>query len=420
MRSIRTNQHLVVPLQVKAAIQNLSQAGFIAYLVGGCVRDFILGTAPKDFDLVTDALPDDLERIFPTALPVGRSFGVFRVPFGGESSEYFEVSTFREDLEYVDHRHPKRVRFAGPLEDAKRRDFTINGLYYDPKEHRILDYVGGYEDLAQKLLRAIGDPLERFEEDALRILRAARFANRFSLKIDSDTQYAMSRKAKLIRKISPERVRDELTRIWTGPDPAKGIEILKSAQVWELLFPGQQHVAGRVLENLEPREKMPDSMLWAALWVEFNLENMDRDLQSLCDRMKLSKAIESEVRRLLVELPKFAEAFEMRESRIERFIRQDDFESLLSLEYAWIRAHHQDLLPYLFVKKRYELFIENERSGNPKKMRLITGTDLVELGFQPGPHFAEILEVVEDQALEGNLKTREEALDFVIQYFSNV
>jgi poly(A) polymerase len=209
-----------LPFYVKEALQKLDEAGHIAYLVGGCVRDFLLRQPSKDHDIATSADPDELCRLFPNAVTVGKSFGVIKVPIelegGSEKQIMLEIATFRQDLEYRDHRHPTGVLFSGPAEDAKRRDFSINALFFDPKTRRILDTVEGYSDLDAKTIRAIGDPVRRFEEDHLRMLRAIRFAARFGFTIEPATMAAMRSLHASILRVSPERIRDELVRIYSA------------------------------------------------------------------------------------------------------------------------------------------------------------------------------------------------------------
>src|SRR5690606_33767343 len=201
--------------EVKAVVDRLDRAGFSAYLVGGSVRDFLLGLPIKDYDIATDASPDGVAELFPDAIGVGRAFGVMKVPLGDgagnaaeKENEFIEIATFREDAEYTDFRHPKSVRFSGPEEDASRRDFTVNGLFYDPKTKRILDCVDGFADLKAKRIRAIGDAGARLKEDALRIFRAVRFAVRFGFEIEEETWAALVENARFTRKVSAERVRD--------------------------------------------------------------------------------------------------------------------------------------------------------------------------------------------------------------------
>jgi poly(A) polymerase len=233
----------------KSVIAVLSAAGFSAYLVGGAVRDFLLGVPTKDFDLATDATPDEIEELFPNAIDVGRSFGVMKIPF--EDGSFVEVATFREDAEYNDYRHPKSVRFSGPEEDASRRDFTINGLFYDPKSRRVLDCVGGFADLQAKKIRAIGDPAARLREDALRVLRAVRFAVRFGFKIEETTWKALLENARFTRKVSAERIRDEIASMLKGRKPQDAISMLRELGIVSLWLPEVAKVKSAVVKPLK-------------------------------------------------------------------------------------------------------------------------------------------------------------------------
>src|SRR6266699_775237 len=219
----------------------LRERGHIAYFAGGCVRDIIRGETPKDFDIVTDARPEVVQKIFPRTYAVGAHFGVIIVL---ENGFQFEVATFRSDDAYIDGRHPTSVHFSSPEEDAQRRDFTINGMFFDPEKNEVIDFVGGQKDLAVKLVRAIGDPAQRFAEDRLRMLRAVRFATVLDYKIDAQTWEALVANAPSINQISAERIREELVRIFLSPNRVRGWDLLDSSGLMRAILPELEAMKG--------------------------------------------------------------------------------------------------------------------------------------------------------------------------------
>jgi poly(A) polymerase len=435
---IRIDRKIALPAYVKDAIQKLDDAGHVAYVVGGSVRDFILSRESKDHDVATSASPDELCELFPTALTVGKAFGVIKVPIA--SNEMLEIATFREDLGYTDFRHPKSVRFAGPEEDAKRRDFTVNALFYDPKTDRILDTVGGMEDLREAVVRAIGDPLERFREDALRLLRAVRFVTALGFSLDKATAEAIKSRARLITKISPERVREELTLMWTGPRPAEALKMLSELGLLPHLIPEIDRLrampsvwkhlmkALQALARVSPKRSA--ALAWAAIlhdtgkpaaWKRNEGKNFagheaegKRIAESVGSRFKLSRADIQRMAVLIEDHLKFKDVFQMREATLERFVREAHFEELLALHCADAAATDGNLAFYEFCKSRFDLARSSPMGGIG---RLVDGTDLIQLGFKPGPEFSEILRVVEDLALEKKLRSKEQALEYVIRHF---
>lgn len=296
---------------VKDAISRLNSEDFSAFLVGGAVRDFLLGLPTKDYDLATDASPDEVAKLFPNAVEVGKAFGVMKIPYGeGEATEWIEIATFREDSEYTDFRHPKSVRFAGPEEDAQRRDFTINGLFYDPKTRRILDCVGGFADLQAKRLRAIGDPTARLKEDALRVFRAVRFAVRFGFKIEEATWKALLENARFTRKVSAERIRDELGLMLKGRNPQDAVAMLKELGVASLWLPEALKVKPGVFKALE-EDPSPRStaLVFAAALSEAGGDEPEKSLQSACDRLRLSGDEKKRVIDIVIGLPNLTMLF---------------------------------------------------------------------------------------------------------------
>ncbi|MGZ3689463.1 MAG: CCA tRNA nucleotidyltransferase, partial [Bdellovibrionota bacterium] len=445
-KSIRTERPFPLPVYVKEALQRLDEAGYVAYVVGGSVRDFLLGREVKDHDIATSANPDVICKLFKNSITVGKAFGVIKVPVGKEGT-LLEIATFRQDLEYQDGRHPKGVVFSGPDEDAVRRDFTINALYYDHKTSRILDWTTGIEDLKSKTLRAIGDPDERFREDALRLLRAVRFTTRLEFNLDPATADAVKKRARLITRVSPERIRDELTMMWKGPNPARSLELLSRLDLLIQILPEVEKLKGlpqspiylkegdvwtHTLRRLELLAKLSPArsatLAWATVLHEigkpeaarhsgrtnFNGFEVDgaRMAAEIAERLKMSRSEIDCIRTLISEQLKFREVFSMREATLQRFLRQEYFEEMLALHRVEAIASDGNLAAYEFCASR--LAALKSEHGTPK---LIDGKDLIQLGFRPGPEFSEILRVVEDMTLERKLGSKEEALEYVVRHF---
>ena len=441
---IRIDRPFPLPAFVKQAIQILDDAGFIAYVVGGSVRDFLMGKdirETKDHDIATSAGPNQLCELFPDAITVGKAFGVIKVPVQDSGSpKLLEIATFREDLEYQDFRHPRKIRFAGPYEDAVRRDFTINGLYYDPKTSRILDSVGGIEDIKLRTVRAIGEPVQRFKEDALRLMRAVRFTTSLGFMLEAETFEAIRINSKLIAKISHERIRDELSLMLTGPNPAGAVSLLSKLGILGYLLPEVECLKeGDMWDHtLKILEKLPEftpkrsvTLGWAALLQEVgkpmaykrsggknvNGHELDggRIAAKIGERFRLSRLEIAGVVKLIEDHLKFRDVFKMREATLERFIREPHFEELLALHRADAIATDGNLAFYEFCSSRVDAM--KKTSGSDGGIRLIDGTDLIQLGLHPGPDFSEILRTVEDLALEHKLNSKEDALEYVVKHF---
>lgn len=425
---------------MKQALQLLDESGHVAYVVGGSVRDFLLGRESKDHDIATSASPDELCELFPRAVTVGKAFGVIKVPVNVPESEgkdapvLMEIATFREDLDYQNHRHPKGVRFGGPEEDASRRDFTINALFCDPKTSRILDLTGGLDDLRAGVIRAIGDPHERFREDALRLLRAVRFASRLGFVIEPETAEAVRARAKLITKVSAERIHAELTLMWTSSRPAQALEMLAELGLLEQVLPELEAMRSgkpaswlKTLRGLATlAEQLParaPTLAWAALLLETagKIETVDGAVvaRAIAERMRMSREEIDRVGRLLEELPRFRDAFKMRDSTLARFVREPGFEEALALHRADATIADGNLACYEFCRSRWLEMREAAAGGlDPAQSgKILDGKDLIQLGLRPGPEFSEILRVVEDLALEKRLHTKEEALEYVVRNF---
>lgn len=410
-----------------------------AYLVGGCVRDRLLGVTPKDFDIATDARPDEVVEYFPQARLVGAQFGVVLV--GGGDGIQVEVATFRSEGVYSDGRRPDAVRFeSDPALDARRRDFTINGLMLDPFSGEVLDYVGGKADLEAKLIRAIGDPDQRFREDHLRMLRAIRFAARLGFSIEDETFAAIRRAAHCITRISPERIRDELVKILTEGAARRGFELLDSCGLLE-----QVAAEIKAFQGIEqPPEYHPEGDVW--IHVMLMLERMRDPTPTLAlgvllhdagkpatfriaerirfdghaevgaaiakdwlERLRFSNEDVEQVTSLVANHMRFKDVRQMRLSTLKRFLRLPHFDQHLELHRLDCLSSNGRLDSYEFVQAQLQELDREELRPEP----LITGRDLIRAGYTPGQAFGEALSAVETGQLEGEIRTPEEALKLV-------
>ena len=423
----------------------LREEGNIAYFAGGCVRDIVRGETPKDFDIATDAKPEIVQKLFPRTYAVGAHFGVIIVLKNGCQ---FEVATFRSDEAYIDGRHPSAVHFSSPEEDAKRRDFTINGMFYDPVAEEVIDFVGGRADIDAKLVRAIGDAAQRFAEDRLRMLRAVRFATALDFTLDHQTWDALVANASSINVISAERIRDELVRIFLSPHRVRGWDLLDSSglmrailpeldQMKGVLQPEQFHPEGDVFKHTRLMlqflpEKVSVPLVFAVLLhdvakpVTATVDETGRIRFSGHDRLG-AEMTEEIMRRLrfsgaeieyTVEMVRqhmvFKDVPKMREAKLKRFMARPTFDEELELHRVDCEGSHRMLDNYEFLLRKREEFANEPIIPPP----LVRGDDLIALGLEPGPKFGEILEAVETRQLEGALRTREEALEWVKREYS--
>lgn len=408
--------------EVKKVIEKIRRSGHVAYVVGGSVRDFLLGRKAKDPDIATDALPDQICEIFPHAITVGKSFGVLKIPLSDSEERCVEVATFRKEDDYKDHRHPTHIEFSGPEEDAQRRDFTVNALFYDPQTSRILDAVGGIEDIKAGVIRAIGQPADRFDEDALRLLRAVRFTVNLGFRMDLGTQEAVLSKSKLIRKISVERIKEELDSMWLGPHPDQALLLLSELDLRRWVLPELDILRGvawkktlKAFAKLAARETSGRSLAlsWAALLLRFGkIESVDV-AKKLCDRLKFSHSLAQQVQSILEMQGKFREVFQMREATLIRLIKEPGFEEALKLHAVDALVTDGNLAFFEFCHSRKN---QLQQEGNGF-IKLLSGEDLIQMGFSPGRQFAEILRAVEDLTMEKKLTTKEQALEFVLHHF---
>lgn len=418
--------------------ERLRGAGRQVYYVGGSVRDELLGVEVHDRDLTTDATPSQLKSLFPGALEVGAHFGVMLIRRDGVE---VQVATFRTESSYRNGRHPEEVRFeTDVVADLRRRDFTINALLQDPLTGEIVDPLGGMADLRAGILRAIGDPAERFQEDHLRMLRAVRFAARLGFEIEPGTMAAIRALAPQIHRISAERVRDELVRILTEGGARRGFELLdESGLLIEILpevaamkgvqQPPQFHPEGDVwihtLGLLERLGKAPIELALGCLLhdvgkpptqtfedrIRFNGHDRvgAQIARGILSRLRFPTDVIESVEALVDQHMKFKDAGRMGLSAFKRFVRQPGFDQLLELHRLDILASGAGLQSYDAVKARYAAMPEDQL----RPPALITGRDLIELGFQPGPAMGTILRAVEEQQLEGQLESKEEAIAYV-------
>jgi poly(A) polymerase len=421
----------------------LHEAGHQAYLVGGCVRDLELGREPLDYDVATDAVPERVQQLFPNSLAVGAQFGVIVVV---EDALQVEVATFRADVGYSDGRHPDRVVFARTAEeDVRRRDFTINALLLDPRTGEILDFVGGRDDLRAGIIRAIGQPSLRFREDKLRMVRAVRFAARFAYAIEPATFAAIGEFAPEIRQVSCERLRDELTKLLTEGAARRGFELLDEtgllpfvlpeiARMKGVAQPPQFHPEGDVwIHTLMMLEGLPagvsPTLAWGVLLhdvgkpptftppahpgdrIRFDghVEIGARMAEEICRRLRLSNDDTAQISALVSNHLRFKDVFQMRPATLKRFVRLPRFEEHLELHRLDCSSSHRQLQNYEFVRR----FLAETPPEQVRPARFVTGDDLKAMGLEPGPRFKEILLAVEDAQLDGSLRNREEALEFV-------
>jgi len=426
----------------REVIAKLRSAGHQAYLVGGCVRDLLLGMHPKDYDVSTDARPDRIMDLFPNSGRVGAHFGVILVR---DTFHQVEVATFRSDQEYEDGRRPTGVHFErDPRADVLRRDFTINGLMMDPNSGEVLDYVDGQQDLNEGVIRAIGDPDERFQEDHLRLLRAIRFAARLNFVIEPATFEAIGRQHAAIGRISAERVRDELVRILTEGGARRGFEMLDEtgllgdilpevAAMKGVAQPPEFHPEGDVwthtLMLLEGLDHPTTTLAWGALLhdvgkpptfrvadrIRFDghVEVGVKLAHNILSRLRFSREEMEQIEALVANHMKFKDVPHMKQSTLKRFLRMPGIEEHVELHRLDCLSSNKRLETYQLVKRHLEEFTEEHLKPEP----LLTGTELIAEGYRPGPLFSEILQAVEDAQLEGRIHTSGEALAMVLETF---
>ena len=427
--------------------ETLRRNGYQALLVGGCVRDILLSREPTDYDVATDATPVEVAGLFPESVAVGARFGVILVQRDGWK---VEVATFRSDLGYSDGRHPDRVVYSKTAqEDVRRRDFTINGLLMRHDNGDVLDYVGGQADLKAGIIRAIGEPDRRFAEDKLRMMRGVRFAARFGFEIEPETFRAIRRHVKEIQQVSPERLREELTKMLTEGAARHAFELLDDTWLLGQVLPeiaamkgveqppefhpeGDVWIHTRMMIEGLPKGASP-TLAWGVLLhdvgkpptfqsaaetgdrIRFNnhVEVGMRMTETICRKFRFSNEETEQIVALVANHMKFGAVEEMKRSTLKRFVRQPHFEEHLALHRLDCLSSHRNLDSYEFVQR----FLAETPPEQVRPERLLGGDDLQGMGYRPGPQFAEILRAVEDAQLEGALKSRQEAQEYVLKSF---
>jgi poly(A) polymerase len=421
-------------------LRKLRENGFIAYFAGGCVRDRMLGVEPKDYDVATDARPEVVQKLFDHTVAVGARFGSIAVIVDGDQ---FEVTTFRADAPYVDGRHPSAVRFGTIEEDAIRRDFTIGGMFYDPDNDRLIDLVGGMRDLRAGVVRAIGNPYDRFDEDLLRVLRGARFAARLGFSIDPATWAAMKRAAPSITTIAAERIGDEMVRLMTEGGAARGMDLLLESGLWNAIVPEVVELIGCAQpENFHPEgdvyvhTRLAVSMLEAGCseTVAFGIllhdiakprcraeqpdgrvtfyGHTDQGAEmaaAILERLRRSRAVQERVAYLVRNHLRLCMAPRMRTATLKRMLAEDGFDELMQVAFLDAFASSSYLGFWHFCRNA----LATMSAAEIRPPRLIGGNDLIGMGYKPGPRFKAILKDVEDQQLDGALRSRDDALDYV-------
>jgi poly(A) polymerase len=421
-----------------SVVRRLRAAGYEAFFAGGCVRDMLLRKTPQDYDVTTNARPEDVQRVFSDTIPLGAQFGVILVLFDGQP---FEVASYRNDGPYLDGRHPSSVRYGSLEEDIRRRDFTINGMVYDPIDDRLIDLVEGQRDIGRCLVRAIGEPEQRFVEDRLRMVRAVRIAANLGFAIDEATFAAIQKLAGTVTEIAWERIGDEVTRILTEGGARRGFELLDASGLLQVLLPEivalkgtrqnpDYHPEGDVFNHtlllLGHLEASSETLAYGCLLHDVakpvcfrqeaeritfygHTEKGAVMAKDILKRLKRGRATWERVAYLVRNHLRHVQAPQMRLNTLKRFLREEGIDELLELTRVDALASNGDLQYYQFCKARLADLNEGEIRPPP----LVRGDDLIALGFTPGPIFTKILRQVEDHQLGGELKDRGQAIDWI-------
>jgi poly(A) polymerase len=387
-----------------SVVARLRESGFEAYWAGGCVRDILLGLEPTDYDVATNARPEQVSGLFRRTVGVGVSFGVVKVLGPRESGEV-EVATFRSDGAYVDGRRPESVVFSSPEQDAARRDFTINGMFLDPVDGRVIDYVGGREDLHNKILRAIGEPSARFAEDKLRLLRAVRFAARFRLSFDRETSLAIGEMAGQVTAVSVERIAQELRRMLVHPSRTEAMALAAGFGLLTAILPP----VGMSGQKLHLLSALPDTPSFPLAFAALLHDLAPQVVLDLSARLKLSNAERDRTAWLVENQRVLIDAPDLPRHRLKRLLASDGIADLLALHRAIATAEATDLAHVAYC----EAYLRDQPEGPIDPPPLLTGHDLARHGLRPGPRFATLLDALRDAQLDGLVNTREEALAFV-------
>jgi poly(A) polymerase len=431
----------------KGIVGQLKSAGFKAFLVGGCVRDIAMGIPPQEYDIATSATPQDVMKIFPSTVPVGVSFGVVLVL---EGNNKFEVASFRKEEKYTDGRHPDRVVYStDEKEDVMRRDFTINGMLYEPFEETVIDLIGGLDDIKRRVIKTIGKPDDRFKEDKLRMLRAIRFGAGLDFVIEQDTFLSIKSLAPLISQVSKERIRDEIIKIITQSHPGNGLRLLRESKLLRYILPEVEkmngvpqppefHPEGDVfnhtciildkLYEITGGDNSPELAMGALLHdigkpdtytvtdrIRFNGHDRigARMAKNICKDLKFSKKQIEIITSLVKEHLKFKDVFKMREATIKRFLGMSNFDDHFKLHLADCLASHGSTEAYDFIVKKLKDYKKEELKPKP----LLNGYDLIDMGYPRGPLYTKILDSLEEAQLEGTVTNREDAKSFILKEF---
>ena len=424
-------------------VQRLQTAGFSAFWVGGCVRDFLRERAPKDYDIATSARPADMERLFKRTIPVGRQFGVLVVI---EKGVQFQLATFRAEADYQDGRHPETVVFANAEADALRRDFTVNGLFYDPIAGRLHDWVGGQADLQARIIRTIGRPEERFAEDHLRLLRAVRFAAQLNFAIDPTTLAAIRVLAPKINGVSAERIREELVKLFTAPHAARGLVLLRESGLLEPVLPelaatvdcGQSpdyHPEGSVFEHIRVMLEQlpadaPESLAWAVILHDigkpptartdpatgsihfYGHEKVGAEMaQAILQRLRFPKKQIAEITACVLHHMQFKDVRQMRKATLRRMLMRETFPLELELHRLDCVGSHGLLDHFDFMREQQADLAQKPELHPP----LLNGHDLMALGVKPGVTLGALLQEIRERQLQGELAGTEAAREWVKQ-----
>jgi poly(A) polymerase len=423
-------------------VRRLQTAGFEAFWVGGCVRDFLLGREPQDYDIATNATPDQTETLFPKTIPVGKQFGVLLVLEGGHQ---FQVATFRAEADYRDGRRPEKVQFSHAREDAIRRDFTVNGLFFDPIANQLHDWVGGEKDLRAKVIRTIGSPEERFAEDHLRLLRAIRFAAQLDFNIEPQTFAAVQKHAEKIQLVSAERVRDELIKLFVPPHAAPGLTLLHESGLMPYVLPElvptlmcdqspDYHPEGTVFNHIRlmlehlPNPLPNESLPWAAILHDIaKPQTATRDPQTglihfyghekmgaeaaeqLLQRLRFPRKQTDEIVAAVRHHMQFKDAPNMRKSTLRRMLMRETFPLELELHRLDCVGSHRRLDIYNFLQEQR---VQLNRQPHLKPP-LLSGSDLIELGVRPGPQMGALLHELRDKQLADELTSANDAREWI-------
>jgi poly(A) polymerase len=426
-------------------VKKLKSNGYTAYFAGGCVRDLLLCIEPKDFDIATSATPDQIEELFANSIAVGKKYGVIKVVAGGKT---IEVATFRSDLSYDDNRRPSKVKFSNPQEDAKRRDFTINGLFMDPTTGEIFDYVGGREDIKKKTIRFIGDASERINEDHLRLMRAIRFKTTLNFQYEKDTFEIVRSHAALIKNVSPERLRDELNLILKSKYRSQGLIELSESKLLEYVIPEIEdlksvpqpdvyHKEGDVFVHIylalrSLSEDAPLHLVWAVLLHDIakpqtlirengriifhdHAQVSEEMAQTILKRLKFSNFEISDICWLIANHMKIGQIEKMRPSRRVAFLTDPKFRDLIELARADARGTYpiNDRFIRQIEKEVASAQKQVEKSKGLTRKKLISGDDLVMMGLEPSLMFKQILEEIDDLTIAGKIKSKTEGIDYI-------